>query len=169
MLILVCGNIAVGKSTVARLIHNKIGGIILQTNEIRNKWYPNPSYSEEEIDHVYDLFFNEVKNSLKNKNVILDATFSSSKNINRALDIAKSMSKKYFVIEVLGPSDEQIKQRILERKEDINKTDFNQYLKVKDSFEPIIEPKIVIHNRGKLQDLERQIAELSFWKNHPFR
>ena len=65
MLILVCGNIAVGKSTVARLIHNKIGGIILQTNEIRNKWYPNPSYSEEEIDHVYDLFFNEVKNSLK--------------------------------------------------------------------------------------------------------
>lgn len=81
MLVLIYGYIGVGKSTVAKRIAEKINGVILRSDEIRRTIYPSPTHSKEEIQHVYELFFEELKKFLvEDENVVLDATFHLKKN-----------------------------------------------------------------------------------------
>lgn len=163
MLIIVCGNIAAGKSTTARMLQEENGGIILQTNVIRNKVYPNPTYSDEEVSHVYELLYEKVKEELaKEQTVILDATFSQMKYRKKAIEIAEELGKKFYVIEVIGPDDLVSKKRIIERVESINKTSYEGYKKVKDQFEPVLIEKTVIVNKGSVSDLRKKVSTLSF-------
>lgn len=158
MLILVCGLIASGKTTVAKRIHDNIGGVLLETNVIRNRIYPEPTHSQEEISHVYNLFFEEVRRNLEyGKNIVLDATFSSARNRNMVLDIAKEKDVDIYVIEVVCSSEEEVKRRIGERRDSIVKTDYNEYLKIKDSFDAIEDEKIIISNDGSLGELYEQV------------
>ena len=158
MLILVSGYIGVGKSTVAKRIAKKINGVILRSDEIRSKIYPSPTHSKEEIQHVYELFFKELKKLLtEDKNVVLDATFHLKKNRDSIIDIAKQLNVDLKIVEVRCDSDEEAKRRIESRNDGVSKTDYNQYLKHKSEFEEIGEEKIIIDNTGDLKNTYDQI------------
>ena len=158
MLILVCGYIGVGKSTVAQRIAQKIDGVILRTDEIRSKIYPNPTHSKKEIRHVYELFFEELKKLLKeDKNVVLDATFHLKENREKIINIAEKLKVDLKIVEVRCDSDEEAKRRIENRNDGVSKTDYNQYLKHKFEFEEIVEEKIIINNTKDLKNTHKQI------------
>jgi len=158
MLILVCGYIGVGKSTVAQRIAQKIDGTILRTDEIRSGIYPNPTHSREEIQHVYELFFEELKKLLKkDKNVVLDATFHLKENREKIINIAEKLKVDLKIVEVRCDSDEESRRRIENRNDGVSKTDYSQYLKHKSEFEEIVEERIIINNTKDLKSTHKQI------------
>lgn len=158
MLILVCGYIGVGKSTVAQRIAKKISGVILRSDEIRSRIYPNPIHSTGEIQHIYELFFEELEKLLKeDKNVILDATFHLKENRDKIIDIAKHLNVGLKIVEVVCDSDEKTKGRIENRNDGVSKTNYEQYLKHKSEFEEVEEEKIIINNTGSLKNTHDQI------------
>lgn len=158
MLILVCGYIGVGKSTVAKRIAKKINGVILRSDEIRSRIYPNPTHSKEEIQHVYELFFEELRRLLmEDRNVVLDATFHLKKNREKIINIAEKLKVDLKIIEIRGNSDEEAKRRIENRNDGVSKTDYAQYLKHKSEFEEVEEEKIIINNTGDLKSAYNQI------------
>ncbi|HBI16703.1 MAG TPA: hypothetical protein DDY52_00895 [Candidatus Moranbacteria bacterium] len=158
MLILVCGYIGVGKSTVAQRIAQKIDGTILRTDEIRSGIYPNPTHSREEIQHVYELFFEELKKLLReDKNVVLDATFHLKENREKIINIAEKLKVDLKIVEVRCDSNEETRKRIENRNDGVSKTDYQQYLKHKAEFEEIDEEKIIINNNTELKNAYDQI------------
>lgn len=64
------------------------------------------------------------------------------------------------IVEVRCDSDEEAKNRIENRNDDVSKTDYDQYLKHKSGFEKIEEEKIIINNRGDLKIAYDQIDKL---------
>jgi hypothetical protein len=56
-LYLLCGLQGSGKSTVGRLVAEKINGEILKTDKIRTEMFPNPQYTPHERQAVYDEMF----------------------------------------------------------------------------------------------------------------
>lgn len=158
MLILVCGFIGVGKSTVARKIAQKINGTIIRTDEIRCKVYPNPTYTEEEVQHVYELFFKELEKLLqRSENVVVDATFNWKKNRDKVRETAKKFKSDFQIVQVVCNSDEKAKFRIENRNDGISKTNYKEYLRHKLTFEEIIGDKILIDNTNDLDSTYRQI------------
>jgi len=158
MLVLVCGFIGVGKSTVAQRIAKKINGTILRTDLIRYKVYPNPTYTKEEVQHVYELFFKEIGKLLqKGKNVVVDATFNWKENRDRVKKYAKKFKTDFRIVQVICNSDEKAKFRIENRNEGVSKTNYKEYLRHKLTFEEISENKIVIDNTNDLKSTFKQI------------
>jgi predicted kinase len=158
MLILVCGLIGVGKTTVAKRIVENIGGIILETNVIRNEVYPNPAYSEREIQHVYSILMKKIREGLEGeKNVILDATFYLRKNREAVIDVAKELGVGFRIVEVRCDSDEEIRRRIRNRIDDVTKTNYDEYLKIKSRFEEIKGERMIIDNAGSFGYVYEQI------------
>ncbi len=158
MLVLVCGFIGVGKSTVAQRIAEKINGTILRTDIIRCKVYPNPTYTREEVQHVYELFFEELEKLLQEgKNVVVDATFNWKENRDRLRNSAKKFKTDFQIVQVICNSDEKIKFRIENRNDGVSKTNYKEYLRHKLTFEEIHEDKIVIDNINDLDSTYQQI------------
>jgi len=158
MLVIVCGQIASGKTTIAKYISNKINGTILRTDILRKKLYPNPKYTKDENQQVYNSLFDEVEKMLKSKNVILDATFYQEKNRERAKQIASKLNIDFKIVEVVCSNEEIIKRRIENRKDNVSKTNYKEYLKIKSIFEPIKEKHIIIiNNSNSLKNAYQQI------------
>jgi len=157
MIIIVCGLIGSGKTTVAKRITKKINGTLLRTDVIRSKIYPNPKYTNKEIQDVYKRLFNQARNLLSTHEVILDATFYKKENREQARNLAREMSTELKIIEVIFPNEKIAKERIEARTEDESDADFQQYLINKPRFEPITEDKIVIDNSGSLKETYEQV------------
>lgn len=159
MLIIVSGLIASGKTTIAKRIAEKTNAILLRTDVVRREIYPNPTYSDEEVNDVYQRVFQQAKILLeKGKNVILDATFSRQKIRDQAKSIAGNTGAEFLLVEVKSSADDTIaKKRVEARIDDAANTNFEGYLKSKMAFEAINEDHIIIDNSGLLDTAYKQI------------
>ncbi len=160
MLIIVSGYIASGKTTVAKYIAEKINAVLLRTDVLRREIYPNPTYSDEEVNDIYRRVFQRAKVSLEQgKNVVLDATFSKQKMRNRAKNIAEDAGTEFLLVEVISSGDKLAKKRIEERVNDAANTSYEEYLKSKPAFEAITENHSVIDNSGSLDETYIQVDQ----------
>ena len=160
MLILMRGLLGAGKSTVAQRIARITNGSLVRTDIIRCELYPNPTYTKEEMDHVYDVFFGEVEEALEDGgNVIADTTSRLKKNVDRAKKLAEKYGIDFKIVKVICDSDEKIKGRIEERNDGISKTNYQEYLKHRSAFEEIDDKEIVIDNTGNLESTYQQIDQ----------
>ncbi len=160
MLIIVSGLIASGKTTVAKYIAEKINATFLRTDVLRREIYPNPTYSDDEVNDIYQRVFQQAKISLQQgKNVVLDATFSKQKMRDQAKSIAEEAQTLFLLVEVISSGDVTAKKRIEERVNDAANTSYRGYLKSKTEFEPIVENHIVIYNSGSLDETYKQVDQ----------
>lgn len=157
MLVIVCGLIASGKTTVAKYITTKVKGVLLRTDIFRKKMYPHPTYNEDENQQIYNIMFEEAKKLLKSKSVILDATFYQEKNRKIAKQIANNLNVDFKIVEIIFSNDNLAKKRIETRSGDESDTNYKEYLKVKLRFEPIKEDHIIINNSESLKKTYAQI------------
>ena len=157
VLLLVCGLIGTGKSTVSRLIAGKTGMAIISSDEARKTLFSVPKrahryegfkkgiYSESATDKTYAELVKKSLEFLKSgRSVILDATFSKNTYIKEAEKAAKK-AKAYFKIIECVSDDAAIKTRLkkrLKNKTSISDATWDIYLKQKEDFERIKNPDI---------------------------
>lgn len=129
ILIVVCGIIATGKSTVAKKIFGATGIEMLRSDRVRKELagmspeehayepYGKGIYSPEFSKKTYEEMMDRAKDRLsKGSSVILDATFSKKWQRQAAKEAALSEGARFLCIETVTP-DEVIKRRAEQRTE----------------------------------------------------
>lgn len=157
MLIIVCGLPGTGKSFLSRKLAERINAEYLNTDRIRKKRFPNPTYSEEEKQKVYEEMFSCAGKLLsQGKNVILDGTFFKKKLRQRAYKLAEENKSAYYIIECIAPSH-KVEKRILERSGQNSESDANVcvYRNLKKEFEPIEEVHLTLDTS---EPIEKQLS-----------
>lgn len=147
--IVVCGEPGVGKSKVARHIADRIGGERLATDEIRKDLFgPEPDYTKEESQQVYDEMFDRARNFLlEEKPVVLDATFMLKVGRERADFLAQKYTSPYnFTLVRVTCEPDVAKERIRNREDSASDADVSVYQSIRDRFETIKYPHVEIDN-----------------------
>lgn len=127
MLVITCGLIGTGKSTLAAVLAEKTGFHILRSDEIRKEIagvareehryeaFGGGIYSKVYFERTYEALFKRGKALLeKGEGVILDASFTESKYRAQAFELAKELDVPFLVIECIC-SDEEIRKRLEKR------------------------------------------------------
>lgn len=154
LLVVLCGLIGTGKSTLAATLAEITGFEVLRSDELRkviagldkkeHRYEPfgERIYSREFFDATYTMLLKEASRLLgKGDGVILDASFKKEKYRSEARDIADSFKIPFLLIEC-SCSDEVIKQRLIKRERegtDISDGRWSVFLKQKSDFEGITE------------------------------
>lgn len=155
-LIIICGLPGTGKTTLAKKIAAKIGGVLLRTDVVR-KELATQKYTKKERQGVYKEMFNRAKKLLKkDQNVILEATFAERKYRQEAKKIARNLKAGLKIVEVVCPQS-LVKERMVKRTGDESQAEFKHYLMYKKFFEPIKEKHIVIDTS---QDIDKQLQTI---------
>ncbi len=164
MLIIFSGLPATGKTTLAREVAKKTGAIILRTDVIRKELFPDPKYTEEEKEQVYnEMFLRAEKFLTKGQTVILDANFYLQSLRDRARDVARKFEKKFFIVECIL-DEKKVLEHMDARSSGSDASDANSidvYRKIKSLWEPIRVQHIVIDTscEGALIDVLEKISE----------
>jgi predicted kinase len=156
MLIIISGLQGTGKTTIAKIISKKLEMRLLRTDILIKKSFPDIKYTLREIELVYKEFFSQAEKILKDKkNLILDATFYKKNYRTQAEKLAKKFKIKFIIMEVIC-SEENIKKRIKNRKDESD-ADFNIYKKYRNNFEQIKKSHFIIDNSKSLLNTKKQI------------
>lgn len=143
MLIIVCGLPGSGKSSLSKDLAKNFSAVHLNSDEIRKKLFPQPTYSEEEKKKVYEEMAKQAGEILGRGNkVIADATFSRKEYRRIMEDEAAKVGAKVFVIKCILHEDET-KKRLDKRKisgKNPSDAGYEVYMKLKESFEPLEGP-----------------------------
>ncbi|NOX71966.1 MAG: AAA family ATPase [Candidatus Micrarchaeota archaeon] len=144
MIVLLCGLPGTGKTSFGKALSEELDLFLLRTDEVRKKLSGSPSYSEEDKERVYDVFFLVAEYLVRaGKSVILDGTFYREKYRKRAKKLAETLTEEMKIVECTN-KEERIKKWI-EKRKDLSDADFEVYLKMKKLWEPIKEEHIILN------------------------
>jgi adenylylsulfate kinase len=164
MLVIMAGLPGSGKSTVAREIAARCDGVVLDKDSIRAALFgAEVEYTAEQDDFVVNIMLQTAAWFLarnRKRVVILDGrVFSRNAQLHRVTDFAEKLSLGWIVFECI--CSEQTARRRLEEDATIgahparNRT-YALYREVKQRFEPIPEPKVVIDTERNLEECVAQ-------------
>ncbi len=156
-LIVLCGLPGSGKSTVGRLIAERVNVTILQSDMIRRELFPIRTYSPDESITVYETMMARAKSNLEaGETVIVDATFVAVAYRAVPLALADEVGVASQIVHVVS-SPELTKKRLAARTNDPSEADYEIYLHLREQFEEIKTAHTLIENVGDLAELERQV------------
>jgi predicted kinase len=157
MLYIFAGLPGAGKTEIARRAAPKLGAAYLNEDEVLRGLFPDPKYTWEERDRVYDGMFKRAEAILsKNEDVVLDATFIFERHRTRAKNLARKYDARCLLIEIKA-EEEEIRKRLERRFDDAS---FEVYLKYKKSQESIEEKHIVVENNGSAVEAVENLLSL---------
>jgi aminoglycoside phosphotransferase family enzyme/predicted kinase len=111
-LLLACGTIGTGETTVAEALADDTGGVVLSSDRLRrDPEAPAPAdrYSEASRRAVYDRLLAEARHVVvSGRTAILDATWSRRSWRAAALERAAELGTEAFLVETTAPRDEVI-------------------------------------------------------------
>lgn len=153
MIVLMAGLPGTGKSTLARELGRRIGGRVLSKDEFRHAVFAadEVEYSTRQDDFVLGLML-ETARYLLSRNpgrmIFLDGRpFSRRYQIENVLAVADAMHQPWRILECVC-SEETVRRRLEQDSaggsHPAGNRDFQLYLEVRDRFETILHPKIVI-------------------------
>jgi predicted kinase len=159
-LTLIAGLPGVGKSTVAQLLAEKTGAVVINSDVVRRELFPERrDYSSKETQAVITETDRRVREFLgKGKNVILDALFTKERPRKIHESLAKELGANFQILLVVANED-VVKERmdIRGQQESVSEATFAYYLDRKKHFEPIEGDHTVIDNSQDLDTLEARI------------
>ena len=144
-LIIVLGLPGTGKSTFATAFAQKIKAEHLNTDKIRDQLGLRGKYDQETKSMIYQQMLSLARKKLKeNQHVIIDGTFSNTEWRKKILSLANEFSCKisWFVMD----ADEAIIKERISKKRRYSEADFSVYKKVRNSYDPILYPNLVLHS-----------------------
>lgn len=149
-----------GKGLVAKQIIERTGGVGYNSDVIRKKLFPNPTYSLEESVATYTEMFSRAEQALfSSKAVVLDATFHRQENRKQAVELSQTSNARLSLIHVTCHNEQLIRKRLINRKQEKNNpsdADWPVYCSIRDRFAPITESHFVIENNAGLEDLDKK-------------
>jgi predicted kinase len=157
MLIMMAGLPGTGKSTLSRALASKLGGTVIDKDQVRASLFspPDIEYSIEQDDFCMAVML-KVAGYLFRKDpariVFLDGrTFSKSYQLKRATGFSEAISQPWRILECIC-NEETARQRLADGPNHIAANrNFDLYLKVKARFEEITFPKTVIDTERPLE------------------
>lgn len=185
-LIIVCGYVGSGKTTVAREL-SKVAGLEVISSDVVRKMlagipvsehryedFSKGIYSPEFTERTYKTLIEEAKKRLREgKSVILDATFSKKWQREMARKVAMEADANFLCIETVCP-DTLIKNRLDKRMKKVSVSDgrWEIFQKHKESFEKIDEfsPKehIIVRTDAELKnELEKVLERIRLFFSKP--
>jgi predicted kinase len=160
MLVVVCGLPGVGKTTVARMIADRLGVEPLRTDVVRRELFPDPTYSDEERRAVYEALFDRARERLdRGTDVVLDGTFTDAAPRERTHELAAAAGTERRLVEVTC-EESVVRERIAGRTDDESDADFEVYRTLESTFEPLAGAHATVDNSGGHDALRRQVAAL---------
>jgi predicted kinase len=153
MIVLIAGLPGTGKSTLARELASRIGGVVLDKDEIRSALFVEQDieYSTEQDDFCQQVMLETAAYLLRKtpaRMVFLDGRpFSRRSQIEHVVEAARSMGQPWRILQCIC-SDESARQRLEEQaaagEHPARNRDYRLYLEIKARFDEITMPKTVI-------------------------
>ncbi len=145
---------AVGKSSLASIVHNRLDSVYLSTDWIRHKLFQHyydqnrvpELYSDELRDVVYNAILTFIELARDNvKYFIIDATFDTLNRRSQLLSFLEDndIAANHFWVTC---SEDTVIKRIAKRTRDGSLSDARiaEYLKLKETHDPIIDSENII-------------------------
>lgn len=164
MLILVTGLPGAGKTTFAIALADALGAVHLNTDRVRAALGLRGHYDQASKNKVYNRLITLLETHLKEGSVaIVDATLFRAEIRKPFLDLAQKLQTPLRWIEVRA--DETLIRRRLQKKRPFSEADFAVYLSLKDSYEPIGIPHLIV--RSDDRPIEELVAEAIAYLDKP--
>ncbi len=162
MIVVMAGLPGTGKSTLACALAAETNGVVLNKDALRADLFPAAfvEYSTEQDDFVQELMERTAEYLLKRHpklTVFFDGrTFSRTYQIRRVIELADRLGTPWRIVECVCA--EHIARRRIEsaRKHPARNRTFELYLKIRDQFEPIVYPKLVVNTDGEMKSALQQ-------------
>ncbi|MEZ4658500.1 MAG: AAA family ATPase [Caldilineaceae bacterium] len=157
ILIAICGLPGSGKSSVARMVAQKMEAVHLNSDRIRRELFAERTYAVEESRTVYQTLFQRARETLAvGAHVVLDATFIKAAHRQPIFELARDAGARLQLICVTcAPAVTEA--RLATRVGDVSEADIDVYRLLAAQFEPIAEPHIHIDNSANLPELAQQV------------
>jgi aminoglycoside phosphotransferase family enzyme/predicted kinase len=154
MLLIVCGMVASGKSTVARLLSARTGFPVIDSDRVRKKLagispttrardgYQSGIYTEDFTRLTYESLLKAADNRLANgQGVIIDATFGNPKHRRLFTELARRYNVPLLFIEC-RTDENTIRQRLKNRQDhehEVSDATYSVYERLRADYRPIVE------------------------------
>ncbi len=153
-IIVVCGASGTGKSTVARLLHARLGFTVMNSDRVRKRLasiplhrrvrtgYAEGIYNEAFTRRTYATMLDEANAALRaGRGVILDATFKDARDRTRVVEMAARRKLLALFVECVADESEILRRlkRRASRKGEVSDATPGIYLRQRREFAPIRE------------------------------
>jgi uncharacterized protein len=175
-LLLVCGLVASGKSTIARTLGDRTGYQILNSDVIRKQLagialtthstgdYGKGMYSDEFSSLTYDTLLKESEACLKlGKGVIVDATFKDPRQRRQFMDLSSRLRRPALFVECRATEAktlERLKMRT-QRPGEVSDATVSVYLRQREEYVPLSEMpdsiRIVVNTEADTDEAESHV------------
>lgn len=143
MLILISGLPGTGKTTLARAYATAYRVVHLNSDVLREELGLRGQYLPEDKKKVYQALLHRTREALlAGKDVIVDSTFFKSALREPFVAIAAECAVPLHWVEIKA-AEQVISERVSQPRTD-SEADFQVYLKIKEEYEPIAAPHLVL-------------------------
>jgi predicted kinase len=157
MIVVMAGLPGTGKSTLSRALAEELAGVVLNKDVLRADLFPKEfvEYSTEQDDFVQDLMLRTADYILLRNpraTVFFDGrTFSRTYQIESVIATAVKLGTPWRIIECVCP--ENVARRRIERarRHPAKNRTIELYLRIRDQFEEIGYPKLVVDTGGAME------------------
>jgi predicted kinase len=164
-LIVVSGLPGTGKSYFCRKLAERIDLVILESDDLRQRLFPTPSYSKEESTQLFRACHGLVEELLrKGISVALDATNLEEHNREQLYHIADQSGAKLIIVRMEAPP-ELVQQRLEGRarrvdQSDRSEADWSVYSKMKPTVQRINRNHFAVDSSKDITPVVDRIARL---------
>ena len=147
MIIVVSGLPGTGKSYFAEKLSDRLGAVHFNSDKLRNALHARGKYTIDDKLHIYRVMAEEADHVLdQGKSVIVDATFYKHEMIDLFTMLAKDHASPIRFIKI--EADETLVRERLQRRRTDSEADFQVYVKIKDEFDELDVPHLVIQSEA---------------------
>ena len=105
VLVVVSGLPGTGKSRLCQELSRRSGAVVLESDALRRRLFPRPTYSRQESRRLFDLIHAAVERLLRQGvSCILDATNLAERHRQPLYEIAAACAAELLLVEVTAPA-----------------------------------------------------------------